>query len=209
LLQRDEFRLAVTRSLDPCSSGRVYEEIVNLLSTRQRACTARRLTVVLLLGTTPAAVAACGVLDPGRCGVPQRDLSAWGQLGAPSATSPPTLFAQFDLVERQEDRGIVVLLSWGVMSASLKPHTTRAELRDAGGGSVIATLPLDQRTGVDIVTFGNGPYTWPVPVADLRTRLAAGRGRVELTTSLPDQGVVRVDLSSVRDSRTFERPYCS
>jgi hypothetical protein len=141
--------------------------------------------------------------------MPQRDLSVWGRLGEANPTSPPSLFAQFDFVERQQDGGVVALLSWGVMSASLKPHTTRAELRDASDGSLIATLPLDARTGVDIITFGSGPYTWDMPVADLRARLAAGRGRVELTTNLPDQSFVRVGLSSVRDSRTFERAYCS
>jgi hypothetical protein len=69
-------------------------------------------------------------------------------------------------------------------------------------------LPLDARTGVDFISFGNGPYTWPVPVADLRAVLAAGRGRIELTTTLPGQSLVRLDLSSVRDSRRFERAYC-
>jgi hypothetical protein len=180
---------------------------VILLSTRRGPRKAPRLTRALLMAIAPLGLAACGLLEPRRCGVPQRDLSVSGQLS--EGTPPRTvLFAQFDLVERQEEGGVEVVLSWGILSASLKPHVTAAELRDASDGSLIAALPLDPRTGVEMISFGGGPYTWDVPVADLRALLAAGRGRVELTTTLPDQSVVHVDLSTVRDSRTFERAYC-
>jgi hypothetical protein len=91
-------------------------------------------------------------------------------------------------------------VSWSV-SSNVKPRITRVELRDSSDGTFIAlfglTKPLPTPPADIVVSNAMGlPYDWPLPIDDLRRRLAAGKIVVELQTDLPDRPLIRVALTA-------------
>jgi hypothetical protein len=142
-------------------------------------------------------ISACGVFAP--CGSEQRDTIASGQTDAAPATTPD-LSASVATIEVREDGGVREVVSWHVLGLALKPHVTRAELRDADG-TLLFAIPLNAPEAGSYISVGplsGESYTHAVPFAHLRARLGSGQTVVELTTSLPDRGVVRLPLTSVR-----------
>jgi hypothetical protein len=161
-------------------------------------------------GALAACIAAgsCSVVAPD-CRPVQRETSAWGHLPFGTSNAEAVLSAGVSTLEIREGGDVRELIRWHLISSALKPHATRAELRDAADGTLLLSIPLNIPPGGSEISRSLGE-TDVLPLVSfnhLRRRLRDGQGVVELTTSLPDQPLIRVPLTNV-NAGDFDRPGC-
>jgi hypothetical protein len=165
------------------------------VSVQSRAMSRRFLLVLGLAACVMTG--SCGILSPG-CGPRQRDTIAWGEIGPSTGTGEPTLRAGVTTVELEEGGGVREVVTWYIIGSTIKPHVTKAELRDAADGTLLFVFPVDPSTpGPEMRSMTPGPPRL-VSLSHLRGRLREGQAVVEVSTSLPDQPLLRVRLTTVR-----------
>ena len=139
----------------------------------------------------------CSILSPG-CGPLQRDTFASGEIAPGTGTGEPTLKAGVSTIEIKEGGGVRELVTWYIIGSTIKPHVIKAELRDAADGTLLFVFQVDPSTpGPEMRPLAPGPPSL-VSLSHLRRRLREGQAVVEVSTSLPDQPLLRVRLTTVR-----------
>lgn len=153
------------------------------------------LMMLLLLSTSCSSVNGVKV-----CGPEFRGAGVLGQVVLADGTSTANTGLGISEV-REPGRPETEAASVGIYAQSdfLRTHMVRAELRDTQTPSRL----LESYTPPDVLPLPpnlfsfNGPYAWPLPVADGRSLLLSGQLVLEIQTDIQNQPLVRIPLSVV------------
>jgi hypothetical protein len=153
------------------------------------------LMMLLLLSTSCSSINGVKV-----CGPEFRGAGVLGQVVFADGTSTANTGLVISEVRepgRPETEAAAVAIY--AQSDFLRTHMIRAELRDTQTPSRL----LESYTPPDVLPLPpnlfsfNGPYAWPLPVADGRSLLLSGQLVLEIQTDIQNQPLVRIPLSVV------------